>query len=148
MLCADEILSLHIDCPVDVAAKEYACAKLADIRLDITKIQAMIEPILNELVNSDEDGAFDQVGVPLLELEKRIPGISDLAGTRITLLDIAEILVGKQSGVDTVRSVLKVYRAMKTLAKIFAAANDDGILLADSCQFKPSQTVLCKGGAV
>jgi hypothetical protein len=147
MLCADELLSLQIDCPVNVAANEFACAKLADIRLDITNIQAMIEPILRELVNSNEDGLFDQVGVPLLELEKRIPGISDIAGKTITLLDIAEVLVGKQSGVDKVRLVLKIYRAMKTLADIFAAANDDGILLASSCQFKPSQDLICQGGA-
>jgi hypothetical protein len=138
-LLIDIILQLQCFC---------RCAKLSDIRLDINKIKDMIEPILGKLVNTREDGAFDKVAVPLLELDKRLPGISDLAGKTITFLDIAESLVGKQSGVDTVRTVINIYKAMKALAEIFAEANADGILLAEYCRFKPSQAMVCVGGVM
>ena len=39
MLCAEEVTQLNVDCPVDIAAGEYACVRISDIRLDITKIQ-------------------------------------------------------------------------------------------------------------
>lgn len=39
MLCADEVVNLDIDCPVDIEAGEYACVKISNVRLDITKIQ-------------------------------------------------------------------------------------------------------------
>lgn len=45
MLCTNDIVNLDIDCPVDVAAGEFACVRVSNIRLDITKIQAMIDPI-------------------------------------------------------------------------------------------------------
>jgi hypothetical protein len=147
MLCAGELLDLQIDCPVNTTANEFACAQINDIRLDIGAIQDMIQPILGKLVNAEETGAFDQVGVPLLEFDNPIPGIKEVK--EITFVDIAEALVGKDSGVDTVRQVLKLYRGMKTLAEIFASTNDDGILLAESCQFKPSSRtkIDCTGGA-
>ena len=39
MLCADEVVNLDIDCPVDIEAGEFACVRISNIRLDITKIQ-------------------------------------------------------------------------------------------------------------
>ena len=36
MLCADEVLHLGIECPVDTSANEFACAKLDDIRLNVS----------------------------------------------------------------------------------------------------------------
>jgi hypothetical protein len=36
--------------------------------------------------------------------------------------------------------------ALKTLASIFASSDENGIVIADSCQFKPNQ-LLCAGGA-
>ena len=39
MLCAEEVVNVDIDCPVNIAAGEFACVKISDIRLDITKIQ-------------------------------------------------------------------------------------------------------------
>ena len=81
MLCASEIVGLDIDCPVDTAAGEFACVKLSNIRLDLTKIQDMISPILRKLVNpSANNGLFDHIAVPLEKLESRIPGISDAIG--------------------------------------------------------------------
>jgi hypothetical protein len=148
MLCREELLDLQIDCPVNTAVNEFACAKLSDIRLDITQIQALIKPILEKLVNTDNNGAFDKIATPLLKLEERIPGVSDFAKQTITLLNIADTLVGKQSGVDTVRAVLKIYRALKTIASAFASSDADGILLADSCLFKPLKAMYCTGGAL
>jgi hypothetical protein len=78
--------------------------------LDVKGIQALIEPILRKLVNENNDAAFDQIAVPLLEVEKRIPGVSDFAGRTIAILDIADLLVGPQSGSDTVRTILTIYR--------------------------------------
>eukprot|EP00970_Alexandrium_tamarense_P019450 scaffold14057_cov421-Alexandrium_tamarense.AAC.1 len=79
MLCADDLLDLAIDCPVDTAAGEFACAlflpvhkKLSNIYLDVGKIKDLVLPILEKLVNNEESGAFDQIAVPLLELEKRL----------------------------------------------------------------------------
>lgn len=74
-------------------------------------------------------------------------GISDLAGKTTTFLDIAEALVGRQSGAHTVRTILSIWRGMRTLAELFAEANDDGILMADSCIFRPNQEKECSGGA-
>lgn len=50
------------------------------IELDIGRIKDLVTPILEKLVNQDQDAAFDQIGKPLSELETRIPGVSDLAG--------------------------------------------------------------------
>lgn len=81
-------------------------------------------------------------------LEERIPGVSDIAGKTITLLDIAEALLGPSSGADTVRLILSIWRAMRTIAQLFAESNDEGILVAESCIFKPKQDTECEGGAL
>jgi hypothetical protein len=84
MLCTNDIVNLDIDCPVDVAAGEFACVRVSNIRLDITKIQAMIDPILRKLVNPPlDDGLFDEVAKPLMPLVEAIPGISDVAKVRM-----------------------------------------------------------------
>ena len=80
LLCANEASSLDIDCPVDIGAGEFACARLSNIRLDINKIQNLVEPILRKIVNPPADDAvFDEVAKPLAPLDDRIPGISDIA---------------------------------------------------------------------
>lgn len=79
MLCADDVISLDIDCPIDISAGEFACARISNIRLDITQIQAMLEPIIKPLVNPPYDnGIFDRVAKPLEKLDERLPGISDI----------------------------------------------------------------------
>lgn len=65
-----------------------------------------------------------------------------------TFLDIAQVLVGDQSGHKTVRAILSIWRGLRTLATLFEEANDDGILLAGSCIFKPKQARICIGGTV
>ena len=47
-----------------------------------------------------------------------------------------------------VRIILSIWEGLRTLAELFAEANDDGILIAGSCIFKPNQDRLCEGGAV
>ena len=47
------------------------------------KIADLVNPILQKLVNG-KDGTFDEIAKPLLELETRLPGISDIAGEDVT----------------------------------------------------------------
>lgn len=145
--CSQGLLDLDIDCVVDTSANEFFCAQMLDIRLDANKLVELVEPIVGELVNDDNTGTFDKVAQPLLELEKRLPGVSDIAGRTVTLLDVAEIFVGTKSGAPTVRAVLNIYRGLKSLADQFKDIDPNGILLADFCRFKPGQGMECKGGA-
>lgn len=81
MLCVDEIDNLDIDCPVNTAAGEFACVRISDVRLDVASISEMLEPIMRKLVNPPTyDGLFDEIAKPLEVLEKRLPGISEVAG--------------------------------------------------------------------
>lgn len=45
-----------------------ACAVMEDIQLDLGKIGEMIVPIISKIVNANDDGPFDQVAKPLLEV--------------------------------------------------------------------------------
>jgi len=102
--CNQNLLDdLTLNCTVDTAANEFFCARMGDIRLDLGALQDLVEPILSELVNSEKTGSFDKIAGPLKELETALPGISDLAGKDITILDIAELLIGPKSGAATVR---------------------------------------------
>lgn len=110
MLCAnDGSFPDDVDCPVDTNSGEFACAKMKEVRLDIEKIQGLVEPILEKFVNSGNDGFFDQVAVPLLELDKPLPGVSEISGKATTFLDVAEIYY-PDSGVKTARVLLEIYR--------------------------------------
>ena len=64
----------------------------------------------------------------------------------VSILDVSEIFVGSSSGYRTIRTMLKIWKGMRSLAEAFGGANDDGILLAGSCIFKPNQDKQCKGG--
>lgn len=52
-----------------------------------------------------------------------------------------------RAGAKTVKAILDFWRGLRTLAEIFAEADNDGILLAESCIFKPKQSKQCIGGA-
>ena len=119
-----------------------ACATMSEIGLNLGRITTMIEPILGKLVNANDDGPFDQVAIPLLELDKRLPGVSDLAGKTITFLDIAEIYVGPKSGVDSARLLLTIYRALKKVMEQFTQG--DTIQIAQTCTFVDKME--CTGG--
>ena len=81
MLCEDTVLPGSFDpeanCPVEKGG--FACARLADIRLDAEKIVKLIEPILKKIVNG-KDGAFDEIIIPMLFLNDPVPGVSELTG--------------------------------------------------------------------
>ena len=51
-------------------------------------------------------------------------------------------------GVDTARTVLKIYDGMKKMSDIFEGADENGMLLAESCQFKPGAGMICEGGVM
>ena len=77
MLCSNQVLNLEIDCPVDTSEGEFACVKLSDIRLDINKIQELVEPIIAKLVNPpDDDSIFDTIAKPLSYLDMNLEGLS------------------------------------------------------------------------
>ena len=93
MLCVNEVDTLDIECPVNVTAGEFACVRISNVRLDITKIQELVEPILKKLVDHvHNNGTFDEIAIPLEELDKRLPGISDLAGVSIVTFALGAFL--------------------------------------------------------
>ena len=136
--------------PSGVLGGVTACASINEIKLNLGNIKKMIDPILGKVVNKNNDGAFDQVAQPLLELDKRLPGISDLAEKKISFLDMAEVYAKRkssraQSGVESVRTILSIYRSLKNVINQF----DDGsntISIADECFFRPGQGAKCTGG--
>ena len=119
MLCANEALGLDIDCPVDTSAGQFACVRVSNIRLDIGVLPLLVKPILLKLVNPEANngldkmldwGMFDILAVPLSILAERIPGISDVAGRDINLLDIAEAYFGKECGAPVVRVLIQIWK--------------------------------------
>ena len=85
-----EYIPYNEDCPVNSDSGEIACFAMYNIELDVGKIADLVRPILEKFVNNDTSGYFDNVAAPLLELNKELPGISDMAGKSITALDVAE----------------------------------------------------------
>jgi hypothetical protein len=143
----DDAIPSSENCPVDTERGEFACVRVTSIELDVGKVKDAVKPILEKFVNPpNNDGLFDQVAVPLLVLDKELPGLSDIAGKKMSALDVAEIFVPKSKpGVDTARKVIKFYKAMQGVA---AQLDGDNIILAESCIFKPGGAgVVCEGGA-
>ena len=72
-------------------------------------------------------------------MDKRLPGISDLEGKKVTLLDVAETFgddkVKRQ--IQMVRLILLIYRSLKRISQVFD--QDDNMILAESCSFRPGQ---------
>ena len=83
MLCTKEVLNIDIDCPIDTAAGEYSCIRISNIRLDVNKIQELVEPIVRKLVNPpDDDAIFDRIAKPLSYLDMNIPGLDYVFSNR------------------------------------------------------------------
>ena len=131
--CSEGLLKTNIACPIDPSAGEFFCAQLSDIRLDAEKLVDLVKPIIEKLVNDDKTGMFDEIAGPLEEIEKRLPGISDIAGQKVTILDIAELFVGRRSGAATVRTVLGIYRSITSLAATFNSLDKDGVSIVSVC---------------
>lgn len=87
-------------CPL--APGENICAKVNNTMLSMKKIAEVLEPILTKFVRKDDTqqkGILDAVVDPqLLVLDARLPGISDIMGKKVTVLDIAEVFLGEKSG--------------------------------------------------
>jgi hypothetical protein len=86
--CGDDVLPDGFDPDCTVDAKGFACAKLSQISIDAGGLKDLAEKTLGKLVvpNYKERGLnpgfFDEIAQPLLVLDDRLPGISDLAGKR------------------------------------------------------------------
>lgn len=119
-LCNDDApaaLPENSRCPVDPKKGEYACARLDDVTLDLKKIGDGIKSVLQEFVNDDKNGLFDEVAKPLLPLDEEVPGLSQLSGKKITPLDVAEIFVPQsRPSVKVARQVLEFYRSLSSVA--------------------------------
>ena len=70
-------------CPLEEGSS--FCFRSLNPGLDTSSLAAVVEPIIAEIRE-----VTDPVGEPLLELNSPIPGLSDLAGSEITLLHIAK----------------------------------------------------------
>lgn len=77
------------ECPIKVNAT--FCARVSQLTLDMTKIRDLVEPVLVEITNGEGTGFLDKMVSPLLILEERLPGISDILKKKVTVLDIAEV---------------------------------------------------------
>ncbi len=117
------------ECPIE--ANSTFCARVSQLTLDMTKIRDLVEPVLSELTNNDGTGFLDKMIRPLLILEERLPGISDIMNKKITVLDIAEAMIGPKSGAPTVRRIIQTYKQINELIGGFL--EDGGLLLADEC---------------
>lgn len=159
-------------CPVDLEAGVTFCGKVTDIMLDMEELRNLVIPIVKKFIRVDKaekKGFLDEVIDPqLLVLDQRLPGISDIMGKKITVLDIAEAFLGKKSGTytmtitsvicrqltsscsvrlrtvgaPTVRKILKIYRSLQNFAQQFS--DNAGLLLAAECDM--ANKFKCTGG--
>ncbi len=86
--CGDDVLPDGFDPSCEVDASGFACAKLTQISIDAGGLKDLVEKTLGKLVVPNykerrlDPGFFDEIAQPLLVLDDRLPGISDLAGKR------------------------------------------------------------------
>ena len=84
--CVGEVLPDDFGPNCELELNEFACAKLTNITIDATGLKDLVVGVLGKLVVPDyaaknlTPGYFDKVAEPLLVLNDRMPGISDLAG--------------------------------------------------------------------
>ncbi len=84
--CVEDVLPDNFGPSCEVGSNGFACAKLSNITIDATGLKELVNGVLGKLVVPDykaknlSPGIFDNVAIQLLELDKRLPGISDLAG--------------------------------------------------------------------
>jgi hypothetical protein len=131
------------ECPV--TGNSSLCAKIVNLGLDLGGVKMLVSNILDALVSRDLDGSgfLELVAEPFITLNEPLPGVSDIANKDITILTVAEIYRGAASGVATVKKILEIYDAIKTLKQTF---DESGLLLiANSCAFD-SSGFRCTGG--
>ena len=110
--------------------------------LDTSSLLAGVTPIIEAILDASKN-----VGDPLLELEKPIPGLSDLAKQEITILDIAEAKARgsrAKKSIETVRKFINIYKQIQNFLESFGDEFEDGILVETNV--KPSRrTSVCTG---
>ena len=86
--CVNDVLPDGFGPTCEVLPGGFACAKLEEIAIDADGIEELVDNTLGKLVvpnykeNGLDPGYFDEIAQPLLILDDRLPGISDLAGKR------------------------------------------------------------------
>lgn len=165
--CVDDVLPDGFDPSCLVSKNGFACAKLSNIEIDADGLEQLVDKTLGKLVVPDykknglKPGFFDEIANPLLILDDRLPGISDLAKkrwvsckivlsfhlhlisnhfsyhfhSRVSILDIAELSPKAAKTVPTIRKVISLYKNLVEFYKKFS--NGDNILVAESCTFTP-----------
>ena len=118
------------------------CVVLTDVTLDVATITDFVSPIVAEFVNADKTGVLDQIVDPLEPLREPIPGLSEITGKTLSVLDVAECFDRLGSGVSTVRKMFEIYDGLSTLAA--SLENLDGIVLAEKCDVLANFN--CSGG--
>lgn len=113
---------------------ENFCMRVLTPALDTREIRDLVQPIIDDIRE-----VSDPIGQPLLELTKPLPGVSDLSGTDVTVLDIAEQRA-PNSGVGTVRKFLKTYESILEFADNFA---DGFIDIAERCEPRDGEFTCC-----
>ncbi len=166
--CAEDVFPEGFDPSCNLSEDGFACAKLTEIAIDADGIEELVDNTLGKLVvpnykeNGLAPGYFDEIAQPLLVLDDRLPGISDLAGKRwvfyyididvvrfvyvilnpllppfhrISILDIAELSPKAAKTVTTVRKVISLYKGIVSFYEKFS--DGDNILIAEYCTFTP-----------
>lgn len=116
-------------------------AKITNVFLDLQKAKMFVGSVISRVTDY-----LDEVMTPLGELNERLPGVSDVAGKDITVLDFAEVFIGEKSGVQTVRTVIKIYEQIRNLSGDAEGLDlGDGLLLAAECDLL-NDDFECMGG--
>lgn len=127
-------------CPVNVEVEDI-CARVLNVQFSFEKIAEAVDPIVGKFVNG-ENGYLDVIVKPFEKIREPLPGISQVAGRDITVIDIAEVFVGKEkSGSDTVRTIFKIYDNIGGFADQISSGE---IILAEVCDV--IQNFNCTGG--
>lgn len=121
--------SSFCDLPADDAST--GCLAVKDLGVDTNKLQDVFTPIIEIFVKSDNTGALDELAQPILPLNDPIPGLSDLTGKEMTILDAGEAYPKAAKGVSAVRKFISTYEAIKEFVEGFAQSGI--ITIAETC---------------
>ncbi|CAB9505197.1 Kringle domain [Seminavis robusta] len=118
-------------CAIPEDDPSTGCLLVQNLEMDTQKLVDVFTPAIEIFVTSDGDGALDELAAPLLPLNDPIPGVSDLTGKEMTILDAGEAYPKAARGVAAVRTFLETYEKIKTFVEDFT---EDGVItIADEC---------------
>lgn len=119
-------------CEIPADDHTAGCLVVKDLAVDTQQLVDVFTPVFEIFVTEDDDGALDNLAQPLLPLNDPIPGLSDLTGKDMTILDAGQAYPKAAKGVAAVRTFLSTYESIKSFVSNFAA-NDGVITIADEC---------------